>query len=66
MRDAEKRSGKWNVIDLYCMGDTSVHIVNDVVTMVLFNLRQEQNGRFFPLTKGKVQIQSEGAEIFYK
>jgi hypothetical protein len=64
--DAEKPSGEWNVIDLYCMGDTSVHVVNNVVNMVLYNLRQEDKGKFSPLMKGKIQIQSEGAEVFYR
>ena len=60
--DAEKPSGQWNVIDLYCIGDTSVHVVN----MILYNLRQEDDGKFSPLKKGKIQIQSEGAEVFYR
>lgn len=64
--DAEKPSGEWNIIDLYCVGDTSVHVVNGVVNMVLFNLRQADGENFLPLTKGKIQIQSEGAEIFYR
>jgi hypothetical protein len=25
-----------------------------------------ENGKELPLTKGKIQIQSEGAEVFYK
>ena len=34
--------------------------------MVLYNSRQLENGQAIPLVKGKIQIQSEGAEIFYK
>lgn len=64
--DAEKPSGEWNTIELYCFGDTSIHVVNGQVTMVLFNLRQLENDRETPLTKGKIQLQSEGAEIFYR
>lgn len=64
--DAEKPSGEWNTIDLYCFGDTSVHIVNGKVVMVLFNLRQPDGTHDKPLTKGKIQIQSEGAEVFYR
>jgi hypothetical protein len=30
------------------------------------NSRQTENGKDFPLVKGKLQIQSEGAEVFYK
>jgi hypothetical protein len=64
--DGEKPSGKWNTLDLYCFGDTSVHIVNGKVVMVLYHSSQMDNGEKKPLTKGKIQLQSEGAEVFYK
>ncbi len=64
--DAEKPSGEWNTLDLYCHGDSSVHVINDKLMMVLYNSRQTHNGKELPLTKGKLQIQSEGAEVFYK
>jgi hypothetical protein len=43
-----------------------VHVINGKVMMVLYNSRQMENGQPLPLTKGKLQIQSEGAEVFYK
>lgn len=64
--DAENPSGEWNTLDLYCHGDTSVHVINGKVMMVLYNSRQMENGQAIPLIKGKLQIQSEGAEVFYK
>jgi len=64
--DAEKPSGEWNTIDLYCYGDTSIHVVNGTVVMVLFNLRQPEGSIDKPLTKGKIQIQSEGSEVYYR
>jgi hypothetical protein len=64
--DAEKPSGQWNTLELYCLGDTSVHVVNGVVTMIIYNLRQESDGNEIPLKEGKIQIQSEGAEVFYR
>jgi Domain of Unknown Function (DUF1080) len=64
--DAEKPSGEWNTVDLYCHGDTSVHMVNGKVVMILYNSKQMDKGLASPLTKGKLQIQSEGAEVFYK
>jgi len=64
--DGEKPTGQWNVIDLYCFGDTSVHIVNEKVTMILYNSRQWQDGSETALTNGKIQLQSEGAELFYR
>jgi hypothetical protein len=65
-QDAEKPSGEWNQLDLYCHGDTSVHVINGKVMMVLYHSRQLENGGELPLTKGKLQLQSEGAEVFYK
>jgi hypothetical protein len=64
--DAEKPWGQWNTLDLYCHGDTCVHVVNGQVMMVLYHSRQPDKGAFLPLVKGKLQIQSEGAEVFYK
>lgn len=64
--DAEKPSGQWNVLDLYCFGDTCLHVMNGKVNMVLTKTRHIVNGQVIPLTKGKIQLQSEGAEIFYR
>ncbi|MGD0583833.1 MAG: DUF1080 domain-containing protein [Bacteroidales bacterium] len=64
--DAEKPSGEWNTLDLYCFGGTSVHVVNGVVTMVLNNSRQLEGNKEIPLTKGKIQFESEGSEIFFR
>lgn len=65
-RDGEKPNGEWNTVDLYCYGDTSVHVVNGRVTMILYELRQADGDVFKPLTKGKIQLQTEGAEIYYR
>jgi hypothetical protein len=64
--DGEYPTGQWNTVDLYCHGDTSIHVVNGKVMMVLYHNRQLDNGKELPLTKGKIQVQSEGAEVFYK
>ncbi|HEY6977323.1 MAG TPA: DUF1080 domain-containing protein [Chitinophagaceae bacterium] len=64
--DAENPSGEWNTLDLYCHGDTSVHVINGKVMMVLYHSQQMENGNTLPLNKGKLQIQSEGSEVFYK
>ncbi|HTD98195.1 MAG TPA: DUF1080 domain-containing protein [Mucilaginibacter sp.] len=64
--DAENPAGQWNTLDLYCHGDTSIHIVNGKVVMILYHNKQLDNGQQLPLTKGKIQLQSEGAEVFYR
>jgi Domain of Unknown Function (DUF1080) len=64
--DAEKASGEWNTVDIYCFGDKSIHMINGVVVMKLFNSRHLLDGKPVPLTKGKIQIQTEGAEVYYR
>jgi hypothetical protein len=64
--DAEKPAGEWNTLDLYCHGDTSIQVVNGVLMMILYHLGQVDNGKVQPLTSGRIQLQSEGAEVFYK
>jgi hypothetical protein len=64
--DAEKPTGEWNILEVYCFDDTAVHVVNGKVVMVLFHSGQSSNGTLSPLKKGKLQIQSEGAEVFYR
>ncbi|MCI0641874.1 MAG: DUF1080 domain-containing protein [Gemmataceae bacterium] len=64
--DNEKPTGQWNTIELLTVGGTSVHVVNGTVNMILTNSRHLVDGKESPLTKGKIQIQSEGAEVFYR
>jgi hypothetical protein len=64
--DYEKPTGEWNTIELLTVGGTSVHIVNGKANMVLTNSRRKVGDKEEPLTKGKIQLQSEGAEVFYR
>ncbi|WP_338868012.1 DUF1080 domain-containing protein [Spirosoma sp. SC4-14] len=64
--DTEKPSGQWNVVELYCVGDTCLHVMNGTVNLMVAHARRLVNGQPEPLTKGKIQLQSEGAEIFYR
>ena len=61
-----KQAFQWNTLDLYCLGGTAIHMINGKVNMVLLNSRHIRDGVETPLTKGKIQIQSEGAEIYYR
>ncbi len=65
--DAEHPRGEWNTLDLYCLGQTSLHVVNGVLVMTLHDSEQpDGNGGWTPLVKGRIQLQSEGAEVFYR
>lgn len=63
----EKAEGQWNQLELICYEGKSLHIVNGKVVMVLQNSRTvDSNGVAKPLLEGKIQLQSEAAEIYYK
>ncbi|TWB40474.1 uncharacterized protein DUF1080 [Nitrospirillum pindoramense] len=64
--DAEKPAGQWNVLDLYVLGDQAVHVVNGVPVMVVRDLRMREGGAWVPLTHGRIQLQSEGAETYFR
>lgn len=64
--DNENPEGEWNIIDLYCSGRTSVHMVNGKTVMINTNTGIYENGEITALTKGKIQLQSEGGELFIK
>jgi Domain of Unknown Function (DUF1080) len=63
----EKPRGEWNTVEIYTLGDTSIHVVNGTPNMVLFDAgRWAGDKGFVPLKRGQIQIQSEAAEIFYR
>ena len=66
--DFENRND-WNVIECVTRGDRSTHIVNGRIVLNLTNLRQSdpQNpGQFIPLISGKLAIEVQWAEIWYR
>jgi len=67
-RDAEKPVGQWNRLDLYVVGDRAVHVVNGEPVMVVSELSivDRKTGRKTRLTKGHIQLQSEGAETLFR
>jgi hypothetical protein len=64
--DYESPGGEWTDLELICFGDKSLHIVNGHVVMVLRNSHFIKDGLSVPLEKGRIQLQSEAAEVFYK
>ncbi|HPG41186.1 MAG TPA: DUF1080 domain-containing protein [bacterium] len=56
-QDAEKPIGEWNTVQVVAIGDSSAHIVNGVTV---------NSGTDCSVTKGKILIQSEGAELFIR
>lgn len=56
-KDAEKPTGEWNIVEVICDGDTIINIVNGEVV---------NKGTGASVTKGKIVLQSEGAEVYYR
>ena len=57
MADAERPFGEWNVVEVICDGEAITNVVNGVVV---------NRGTRASLTRGKIVLQSEGAEVFYR
>lgn len=64
--DYEKPHGEWNTLEVYSIGDESFHVVNGKVVMHARNEKVFLNGKIVPLTGGAIQLQSEGAEVYYR
>ncbi len=62
----ENPNGEWNMVEVICVDNQSIHVVNGKVVMIVKNARKVINGEEITLTKGKIQLQSEGAEAYYK
>jgi hypothetical protein len=56
----------WVTLEVYTVGQQAVHLVDGKVVLVLHNIRLYENGTTRPLTSGKIQLQSEGSELFYR
>ncbi len=65
--DAERPVGEWNTLDLYVVGDRAVHVVNGVPVAEVRDLATiAPDGTRRPLTHGHIQLQSEGAETWFR
>jgi hypothetical protein len=64
--DYERPKGEWNSVELICYEGDSLHIVNGHVVMALSNSRYSDGNESRPLGQGRIQLQSEAAEVFYK
>lgn len=55
--DYEKPNGEWNKVEVVCRGASIQHYVNGHLNM---------EGTDASLTRGKINLQSEGAELWYR
>jgi len=59
----------WNVVEVIWKGDRATHLVNGRIVNVISSLQQPDPanpGKFIPLTRGKIAIEIEFAEIWFR
>ena len=64
--DAEHPTGQWNTLELVCLGQQCIHVVNGKVVMRLHGATRITGALPTPVTSGAIILQSEGAEVFYR
>ena len=57
MDHVEKKVGEWNQYEITCKGDTIKLVINGQLV---------NEGTEAEMTKGKILLQSEGAEIYFR
>ena len=62
----ERPLGAWNVVDLLVVGDASAHLLNGHLVTRVADARYHVGVMATRLDEGHLQLQSEGAEIFFR
>jgi hypothetical protein len=62
-QNAEVSHGEWNTIELYTLDTRAIYVVNGSVVMAIEDAKDKYGQ---PLGRGQIQIQSEGAEAYYR
>lgn len=58
--------GEWNTLEVICWKNHAIHLVNGEVNMLILNSYYREGSKILPLNTGRLTLQSEGAEIFFK
>ena len=66
LRDCERPHGEWNTLDLVCLGDSSIHVVNGTVVMRLNHAQLLEGAAPVTLDSGNICLQTEGGEVYYR
>lgn len=56
----------WNTVEVIVHGDEAVYIVNGKINNRASKIQEKVNGEWIPLRKGKIALQLEFAEVFYR
>jgi len=64
--DFERSHGELNLAEVIAWGPYCIHLLNGKVVLVLTNPRYKEGDKEERLWKGKIQLQSEAAELWYR
>ncbi len=56
----------WNTVEVIVRGENAVHIINGKTNNIANNISQFVDGKWVPLKSGRITLQLEGAEVFYR
>jgi Domain of Unknown Function (DUF1080) len=56
----------WNTVEVIVHGDEAIYIVNGKVNNRASKIQERINGEWVPLRKGKIALQLEFAEVYYR
>ncbi len=65
-KDYEKPAGEWNTLEIICLGDTCIQVVNGHVTMRLAASQRLSGKTYAPLTGGRLELDLEGWDIYFR
>ena len=60
----ENPRGEWNTVEVICFGEESIHVINGHVVLRLKRMAAATGDQ--PLTSGRIALQTEGAEVYYR
>jgi hypothetical protein len=69
LRSQNVETPGWNTVEVIIRNDGAVHIINGTVVNQCTRICQpdpKNSDTLIPLTKGKILLQAEGAEVFYR
>ncbi len=61
-----ERRGDWNVVEVYSVGDSAIFLVNGRVVNAISEIQIKRGEELHKLSRGKLQLQSEGAEVSFR
>lgn len=56
----------WNTVEVKIRGDAATHIINGQTNNMVFSMMRPLDGKMVPLVKGKIALQAEFSEVFYR